>query len=99
MELGEKPIEQLPGGFTLEQNYPNPFNNETSISYSLANDCNVTIDIFDIGGRKISTIFDGYQRSGSHQINWNGTGMSSGIYFYRLNADGKTKIKKSILLK
>jgi hypothetical protein len=90
--------------FELEQNYPNPFNPLTMIGFYLPEDCNVTLDVYDVAGRKIAVLLDGMKAAGSHAIHWEGrnaTGdpVSSGVYFYRLTADGESVTKKMILLR
>ena len=91
----------------LSQNYPNPFSNKTSIRYSLPKPSFVKIQVFNIRGQLIEVIVDKFMQSGSHTVEWNvpeipasgGTGMSSGIYFYKLSTEeDKTFIKKMILM-
>ena len=89
----------LPQEFSLSQNYPNPFNAATIIRYTIPRSCLVTIDIFDILGRKVETVANGLQQGGNYQIIWNGANKSSGMYFYRIQADNKVMIKKMALLK
>ena len=88
----------------LCQNYPNPFNPETTIRYSLQNDCNVKIEIFNIKGQLVSTLVDGHQNQGFHTVVWDGTNdnqkeMTSGIFFYRINTDDFSEVKKMLLIK
>ncbi len=90
---------ELPTEFSLSQNYPNPFNAQTVISYSLPTASDVTIDIFDIPGRKIETFTNGMMPAGKHKVIWDATGQSSGIYFYRIKAEDKTEIRKMVLIK
>ena len=92
----------LPEKFYLMQNYPNPFNANTKIQYSLPSDCMVHLDIYDILGRKVTSLVDGFQQSGNWSVIWNGKDnkgltVSAGIYFYRLLI-GKNKITKRMLL-
>jgi hypothetical protein len=89
----------------LHQNFPNPFNPETSIAFTLAQDSQVNVSIFNLRGQKIKTICDDHFESGSHTFVWSGKNdlgesVSSGVYFYKLNIDGKSsKIMKCLLLK
>jgi len=88
----------------LDENYPNPFNPTTQISYSLPNDAYVQLDIFNIRGQKVKTLVDQRQTAGVHDIVWDGTdntgrSVSSGIYFYRLQAADIVITKKMMLLK
>lgn len=89
----------LPSGFNLLQNYPNPFNGMTVISYSLPGFSHVKIEIYDILGRKLTSLLDMPQAAGMHQITWNANDLPSGIYFYKLQAGDISKSKKTILLK
>lgn len=85
--------------FTLNQNYPNPFNPSTGISYYLPKTSNVSLEIFNATGQKITTLVQGKQNAGSHSISWNAANASSGVYFCRLKTDGITKTKKMLLLR
>jgi len=80
-------------------NYPNPFNGFTRISYSLLKPSNVKIDIFNIKGQLVETLVDKDKPAGYHTIEWNAKGLNSGIYFYKFEAEGKTLIKKMILIR
>ena len=93
-----------PAMFTLTGNYPNPFNPTTTISYSIPQDGNVELVIFNIKGQKVKTLVEGSQPAGSYNVTWNGKdendrSVSSGLYFYKLNSSGKTAVKKMLLLK
>ena len=83
----------------LVQNYPNPFNPTTLISYNLRAAGNVTLNVYDVLGRKVMTLVSGYQSVGIHSAEFNGDNLASGVYFYRLTAPGISQIKKMILLK
>ncbi len=78
----------LPAASHLRQNYPNPFNPVTMIEYSLKASARVKLTVFDFLGREISTLVASEQGAGVHRIEWNGSGQSGGIYFYRLTASG-----------
>jgi hypothetical protein len=88
-----------PNLFTFSQNYPNPFNAQTNISFPLHLPCHVNIDIYDILGRKVATIFDDDKSAGEYQVIWNASDASSGIYFYRIAAGNKIETKKMVLLR
>jgi hypothetical protein len=99
----EKP-DPVPEKFSLEQNYPNPFNPTTRIRYSLSHSGHIELVIYDILGRKVSTLQNQMMASGSHEVIWNGknssgTDVASGIYFYQLKADNNSKIRKMVMLK
>ena len=89
----------IPTRFSLMQNYPNPFNTSTVIRYKLPKPTNITLDIYDILGRKVETLKDEYQPAGYHQAIWQADGFSSGVYFYKLTAGEYVKSKKMVLLK
>jgi hypothetical protein len=93
-----------PKTFTLFQNMPNPFNPETQISYNLTKDSQVSVTIYNLLGQKVKTLFEGYQSTGIQTLIWNGRNdqgeqLSSGIYFYRLQADNIVETKKMTLMK
>jgi hypothetical protein len=89
----------LPSTTTLEQNYPNPFNPSTTIQYSLSSSGLVTLEFFDVLGRKIVTLINSKQSSGSHQVHWDANGLPSGIYFYRLQCNSTIIAKKMLLIR
>jgi len=68
----------------LYNNYPNPFNPTTKINYDLSKNVHVKITVFDIQGKMIHTLVDGYRTAGSHSVDFNGNGLASGLYYYRL---------------
>ncbi|HPM04365.1 MAG TPA: T9SS type A sorting domain-containing protein, partial [Candidatus Cloacimonas sp.] len=88
----------------LQQNYPNPFNPSTTLSYSLAKDAQAKVEIYNLKGQRIVTLFSGVQKSGNHSLIWNGRdesgrSVASGIYFSRLSVAGKTYERRMLLLK
>jgi len=88
-----------PYSVSLSQNYPNPFNAQTTIQYSVPEQSNVTIDIFDLLGRKIESLEEGIKPAGNHQAKWDASRQSSGIYLYRISAGDNVEIKKMVLMK
>ena len=88
-----------PVNFILEQNYPNPFNPSTTINYSIPSAGNVKIAVFNSLGQEVATIVDKYEEAGNYLISFNGTALSSGIYYYKLIAGNFVQTKKMILLK
>ncbi len=92
-ELGQ------PVSFKLDQNYPNPFNPSTTIRYSLPKSENVLLEVFDILGRRLKTLIDQFQKTGYHEIIFEGNDLSNGIYFYRITTETFSATKKMILLK
>jgi hypothetical protein len=85
--------------FKLEQNYPNPFNPSTAIRYQVSGSSDVRLEVFDMLGRKVSTLVSERQSAGTYQINFNAATLSSGIYFYRLTNGTATDVKKMMLAK
>ncbi len=90
----------IPKGFALEQNYPNPFNPSTTIQYSIPKQGNVTLQIYNVLGALVETLFDEERPAGQYSITWDASNVASGIYFYRLNLeDGHGITRKMMLLK
>ncbi len=85
--------------FVLEQNYPNPFNPSTKIKYSIGIKTHVTLSIYNALGQKIANIIDQEQQKGNYEVEFNATGLSSGIYFYKLIAGNYMGSKKMVLLR
>ena len=85
--------------FVLHQNYPNPFNQTTSIEFTVPVSCTANLKIYDIAGHEIETLFDDYKDAGEYRVKWTAHGLSSGVYFYRLNAGNFSETKKLILRK
>jgi beta-glucosidase len=105
---GISPVEEinseLPFEFTLSNAYPNPFNPITTIKYTLPKHSYVKFEVFNSIGELIDTLVDEQQSAGAYEVNWNGNdkankSVSSGVYFYRMNAEGFKLVKKMILLK
>ena len=89
----------LPDNYTLSQNYPNPFNPSTTISFSLAQAGKVKLTLFDALGRQVQEIANKEFSSGNQSINFNAANLTSGVYFYRIEAGSFVQSKKMILLK
>ena len=90
---------EVPDAFVLEQNYPNPFNPTTTIQFSLPAQSDVTLTVFDMLGRKIQVVHQGPLRAGGHEMEFDATGLPSGIYLYRLNTPEKSLTNTMLLLK
>ncbi len=96
--------QNLPKAYKLEQNYPNPFNPVTRISYQLPKAGKVSLVIYNVLGQKVRTLFEGNANAGTHYHVWRGTDnlgnkVATGVYFYKLEANGFTSIKKMVLVK
>lgn len=89
----------IPDAFVLQQNYPNPFNPSTTIKYSIPTSEFVTLKVYDILGNEIATLVDEEKPAGSYEVNFQASNLSSGIYFYALQAGSYTQTKKMILMK
>ena len=85
--------------FYLHDNYPNPFNSRTVITFSTSGRNYVTLEIYDLLGRKISALIDEEKATGKYSVIFNAENLASGIYYYRLRCDGCYKTKKMLLLK
>ena len=97
--IDEKNNKAFPSNYSLSQNYPNPFNPTTVISYHLPVSSHVELTIYNLLGQEVTSLVKEKQPAGSHQVEWDATGLSSGVYYYRLEASDFTKTKKLILLK
>jgi choice-of-anchor B domain-containing protein len=90
---------ELPSGYELRQNYPNPFNPVTKIEYSIPKNEYVTIKIFDVTGKFCGVLIDKFEASGSHSVVYDASGLSSGVYIYKIEAGDYTESKKMMLIK
>ena len=89
----------VPDKMQLAQNYPNPFNPSTVISYQLAMNSRVELKVFDMAGREIAVLVNGFKSAGAHQVTFDASELASGVYLYRIVADGKTLSRKMVLIK
>ena len=89
----------IPDNYALHQNYPNPFNATTTINYDLKESGFVSLRVFDLLGREVADLVDDHLDAGSHSISWNPSGLSSGIYLYRIETGDFRAVRKLILLK
>ena len=92
-----KEVELIPSKFSVAQNYPNPFNPSTIISYSIPIADNVTVEIYNLLGQKVSTLINEFQNAGEHNIVFNANNLSSGMYIYVVH-DGNLEISRKMLL-
>jgi hypothetical protein len=89
----------IPEEFGLSQNFPNPFNPSTTIRYALPVDAKVRLEVYDLTGRRIALLVDETKRAGNHETRFDGAGLASGTYFYRIQAGVFSATKKFVLLK
>ena len=88
-----------PVAFNLSNNYPNPFNPTTTIDFDLAEPGQVSLSVFDMAGHQVATLVDGNLPAGSHSVTFDGSDLSSGIYFYMMQAGNFTDTHKMVLVK
>jgi len=82
----------------LEQNFPNPFNPTTQINYSIIKNSHISLDVYDVLGNKIKSLVNEIKTAGSHKVNFDGRSLTSGVYFYRLAANGQNLITRKMIL-
>ncbi|MFH1733841.1 MAG: T9SS type A sorting domain-containing protein, partial [bacterium] len=86
----------LPLEFALLGNYPNPFNPVTAISYQLSSVSHVNLTVYDVSGRKVAELTDGFRDAGRHEVTFEASGLASGIYLYRLQTSGSGTIPTTV---
>lgn len=91
---------ELPKEFGLSQNYPNPFNPSTTINYALPKASDVSIDVFNILGKKVASLVNQRKTAGNHSVQFQASNLSSGVYFYTLRVGGRVlKSQRMLLIK
>ena len=89
-----------PSDFTIVSAYPNPFNPSTTIEYSLPNEALVSVSIFDIRGRMVSSLINNeIMASGTHSVKWDASGNSSGIYIIKIDSESNSATQRLLLIK
>ena len=88
-----------PVGFTLFQNYPNPYNPTTTISYTLPRTASVSLTVYDMLGRKVTTLIDGVQQANTYSVEFHSDKLSSGVYFYGLQCGASKILRKMMIVK
>jgi len=95
----DEPKNKVPNEFKLNQNYPNPFHRKTTIQYQLKESDWITIDIFNLLGKKVDTAVNSYQSADRHAFTYDAEKLSPGVYFYRLQGNGFSQTRKMILMR
>jgi hypothetical protein len=90
---------ELPLSYQLHQNYPNPFNPTTTLQFDLPNSSHVTLEVFNVWGQRVDVLADDAYQTGTHSVNFDATGLPSGIYFYRMQAGSFSQTQKMTLVK
>ncbi len=97
--VGIEDEQVMPTKFDLAQNYPNPFNPTTSIKYSLPKESNVLLKVFNVMGEEIKTLVNSYKSAGTHTVNFDASGLTSGFYIYKIETSEFSKTMKMLLTK
>ena len=97
--LSSNDTRPIPAGYSLSQNYPNPFNAQTIIKYNLPEKAFISLSIYDLLGRKVTTLYNGISQPGAFEINWNASAYPSGVYFARLQIGERSKSIRMLLIK
>lgn len=92
-------VNELPSEYSLKQNFPNPFNPTTIISYRIPEAGNVSLKVFDIMGKEVASLVDGYKEPRNYNVEFNASNLSSGIYFYELRVNKYYSVKKLLVTK
>ena len=90
---------EVPQAFRLSQNFPNPFNPSTTIRYGLPSRSHVVLTVYNTLGQQVATLVQGEQEAGYHEVKFDGTGLASGVYLYRMQAGSYVETKKLLLVR
>jgi|GEM_PF-2960216 len=97
--IGENRRTENPISLTLKQNCPNPFTSLTNISYQIPTSSHVSLKVYDIAGREVATLIDGFKRQGEYSVKWDATAVNVGIYLYRLTVGNYSETKRCIIVR
>jgi len=97
--IKETKLDGIPSEYRLSQNFPNPFNPSTTINYSVSKGTDVRLTVYDLAGKEVAVLVNGYKPTGNYAINFSDQELSSGIYYYRISMNGFTETRKMILMK
>ncbi|MCB0749781.1 MAG: T9SS type A sorting domain-containing protein [Ignavibacteriae bacterium] len=96
---GIEPITGIAEKYVLSQNYPNPFNPSTKINFSIPLNGLVKLTVYDMLGKEVKTLVNGNKSAGTYSVDFNASGLPSGVYFYKLTAGEFSEVRKMMLLK
>jgi len=99
LDVVEVEVNVLPAEFSLSQNYPNPFNPSTSIEYTVVSSEYVSLIVYDVLGNEVKTLVNEKKDAGSYRVNFDATSLSSGVYFYKIQAGSFNQVRKMMLLR
>jgi len=89
----------VPSSYTLNQNYPNPFNSETVIRFAVKSQGNVSLKLYSIEGKEVSSLYNGHRNAGTYEFRYNAGNLPSGVYFYRLDINGYSQTRRMVMTK
>jgi hypothetical protein len=98
-ELFPGEVVATPTTSAIMSNYPNPFNPSTTIRFTLGDAANVNLTVYDVNGSQVANLVNGYRQAGAHSVTFDGSNLASGVYMYKLTANGQTSIAKMVLMK
>ena len=98
-EIDDRGAEKIPASFSLSQNYPNPFNPSTTIKFQVSSFKFVSLKVYDVLGREVATLVNEQKSPGIYTVQWDASGVASGVYFYRLASGGFIETKRLLLLR
>jgi hypothetical protein len=97
--LNSEVVIGIPTAFSLRQNYPNPFNPSTTINFDMPKDGFVTLKVYNTSGKEVASLVNETRAAGYHTVSFNAANLSSGVYYYRLESEGVSKVMKMALIK
>jgi len=92
-------LDGIPTEYQLSQNFPNPFNPSTTIHYSVIEGTDIKLTVYDVSGKEVAVLVNGYKPAGNYSINFSDQELSSGVYYYRISMNEFTQTRKMILMK
>jgi len=99
LNVAAEVLEKIPGTFSLAQNYPNPFNPSTQLAYTVPEAVHVRLDVFDVTGRRVAVLVDGFQPAGRYTVPFDAQTLASGLYLYRLQTGAFLQTKQMVLMR